>query len=370
METKNFLKINKSDILTIMAIVGLVGGVFTDIWAKLSAPMSFIGTDNLRSFRTYLLLNALSDVFKIMLVWGLLLHFALMFLRLYRDNRAVKQKLSALQQELPDIAEALPVRTSRGWFIMIPCVLFSAIALGFTGICIFSRGGIAACLREAVCVTSDLSAGKTEDISDIESISIDTYSADKGTLSFGEGGTMYCTDADGNEYIFPVSETEAAYFSGELGKYRNFGFRATFYSKSRVIADYEFCGAKRPDFVETQADSDRTFGRVPISIEVGEDYVYACRPPEMSMNTAWVVMRDGELVRRSSAHTEEYTIFAQYYEKLDIDADIMEPGSYEVYFVRYDGDNVFRLSDSYEFEVEEYMGKPVNIRLTEVPANG
>lgn len=354
-------KINKKDVLTLAAIIGLVGSAIFRIWAKVAAPSSFIGEENLRNLRGFLLLDALASIFTAMFICSLLLKWVTAFWVMYKSNRTIKRELKALSAD----EGALPLKASRGWLIMTAFVLFSLLTLGVVGIFLFSRGGAVSCLREAVCITDDLSSGKRESISDIEDISVMLYSADNGRLAFGDGCTMVCRD--GRDYLFPLSERDGKRLVDELRMYSDYGFKAKYCPSSGVITDYEFCGKIKPSYIKTQAETDRTFGRVPISIEVGEDYVYACRPPEMKMNTGWVILRDGELMTHHPELNEGYTVFAQYYEKLDIDQYIMEEGSYEVYFVRYGDGNVFRLSDSYMFEIEEYMGKPVNLRLVEVP---
>lgn len=359
---------NKNDILTIAAIIGLIGSAVFRTWSKIAAPGSFIGEENLLLFRRFLVLEALGNIFTAAFVCSLMLPWAMAFWEIYQNNHALKREL----KKIMDAKSDLPVRESRGWLIMIAFVMFSLLIIGVAGIFLFSRGGAVACFGEAVRITYDLSSGKRGTVSEIEDVSVALYSADNGKLAFGEGCTMTCRDSEGREYFFPLSKMDAKHFIEELYKYKykNRRFRAEYCIGSGVITEYEFCGTKKPSYVETQEEADRTFGRVEISLEVGEDYVYACRPPEMSQNTAWVIKRDGELVNRSQKENEGYTIFAQYYEKLDIDADIMLPGNYEVYFVRYGNGNVFRLSGSYFFEIEEYMGDPVDIRFVEAPEKG
>ncbi len=347
MTTKLLIFDKKRDFPILAGIIMLIGNVGFYAAAMYFEPSGYIGDENIAKLQRYMALSAAADVCQTGYICMFIAMFAIWILGLYRLEKRDNEN----QVQVP--------QKSRKWLIFVAMILFAGLIILVIAAKTAGEDGIFARLKIAVCAGIDRDTDNTAAVTDINTLRVEKSST--GETKFG--GVLICIDGSGEEIRFPVSGGEADLFSGEIMKYSNCRFSATYYKRSHVIKEYSFDGKKDPSYIESQSDADKIFGHVEISWELNENQFLLCRPENIKRKVGWAVYRDGELVQLDKHSPQICTVTAEYYEKLDIDAHTSEIGSYEIVLVYCNGGKAFRISDSIIFDIDEEWGDPVGIHL-------
>ncbi len=349
MTTKLLIINKKRDLPVLAGIILLIGNVGFYAAAVYFEPAGYIGKENIAKLQRYMALSAAADVCQAGYICMFIAMFAMWILGLYRLEKR-------------DNVEQMPVSPkSRKWLISVAMILFAGLIVLVIGAKTAGDDGIFARLKIAVCAGTDRDTDSTAAVTNINALRVEKSFGGKAKIC----GTLICIDGSGRELRFPVSGGEADFFSGEIIKYTDCRFSATYYKHSHIIKEYSFDGKKDPSYIESQSDADKIFGHVEISWELNENQFLLCRPENIRRKVGWAVYRDGELVQLDKHSPQICTVTAEYYEKLDIDAHTSETGSYEIVLVYCNGGKAFRISDSIIFDIDEEWGDPVGIHLEE-----